>query len=99
MSAGTTAAQEQRNTLQEESEILDSIGRWLERDVRPYVLELEHADNYPIEMVEQMKSLGLFGATIAEEYGGLGLLGAPSARVVRGGFGGGVVPSGLLQPH
>ena len=34
---------------------------------------LEHDDNYPHEIVEQMKELGLFGATIGPEYGGLGL--------------------------
>src|SRR5260370_36280258 len=50
--------------------MLDSIRKWLDRDVRPHVLELEHADTYPAEMVEQMKALGLFGATISEEYGG-----------------------------
>ena len=72
-----------RNTPEEEGEILDSIGRWLERDVRPYVLELEHADTYPEQMVEQMKSLGLFGATIAEEYGGLGLSATTYAKIVQ----------------
>ena len=50
---------------EEEAAILDAVGKWLERDVRPHVLELEHADTYPAEMVEQMKALGLFGATIA----------------------------------
>ena len=39
----------------------------------PNVLELEHADEYPTEMVEQMREFGLFGATIPTEYGGLGL--------------------------
>jgi alkylation response protein AidB-like acyl-CoA dehydrogenase len=83
MSAGNAAHGAQRNTLEEEGEILDAIGRWLERDVRPHVLELEHADTYPEEMVEQMKALGLFGATIAEEYGGLGLSATTYARIVQ----------------
>ena len=48
----------------QEQQMLDAIEKWLERDVRPHVLRLEHADEYPIEMVEQMKELGLFGATI-----------------------------------
>jgi alkylation response protein AidB-like acyl-CoA dehydrogenase len=72
-----------RNTLEDENEILESIGRWLERDVRPYVLELEHSDTYPEQMVEQMKNLGLFGATIAEEYGGLGLSATTYAKIVQ----------------
>jgi alkylation response protein AidB-like acyl-CoA dehydrogenase len=66
----------------EEAALLDSIERWLERDVRPHVLELDHADTYPLEMVEQMKELGLFGATIAPEYGGLGLKAGTYARIV-----------------
>ncbi len=49
------------------------LARWLERDVLPNVIELEHADAYPTEMVEQMREFGLFGATIPTEYGGLGL--------------------------
>lgn len=67
---------------QHENIILDSVTRWLERDVRPYVRKLEHADEYPSEMVEQMKELGLFGATIAEQYGGLGLNATTYAKVI-----------------
>ena len=60
-------------SAQDDRQMLDEIGRWLERDVRPQVLELEHGDVYPAAMVEQMKAFGLFGATIAPRYGGLGL--------------------------
>lgn len=62
--------------------ILEAVEKWLERDVRPHVLRLEHADEYPEEMVEQMKALGLFGATIPEEYGGLGLSATTYAMIV-----------------
>jgi alkylation response protein AidB-like acyl-CoA dehydrogenase len=74
---------ELRNTPEEESEILASIGRWLERDVRPHVHALEHDDVYPHAMVEQMKALGLFGATIGPAYGGLGLSATTYAKVVQ----------------
>jgi len=67
---------------EQEAEILDAIEKWLERDVRPHVLRLEHADEYPFEWVEQMKELGLFGATISAEYGGLGLPAGTYARIV-----------------
>ncbi len=67
---------------EEEAQLLDAIDKWLTRDVRPHVLRLEHADEYPIEMVEQMKALGLFGATIAPEYGGLGLSATTYAKIV-----------------
>jgi alkylation response protein AidB-like acyl-CoA dehydrogenase len=66
----------------EEAALLDSIGKWLDRDVRPHVLRLEHADEWPAEMVEQMKALGLFGATIPQEYGGLGLSATTYAKIV-----------------
>ena len=66
----------------DESLILDSVDRFLERDVRPHVRELEENDIWPEEIVEKMKELGLFGATIGEEYGGLGLSASLYARIV-----------------
>jgi len=56
-----------------ESEILSAIDRWLEREVAPHAAKLEHDDVWPAQMVEGMKKLGLFGATISPDYGGLGL--------------------------
>ncbi|PWS36540.1 acyl-CoA dehydrogenase [Falsiroseomonas bella] len=67
---------------EEDDALLDVIEKWLERDVRPHVLRLEHADEYPHEMVAQMKELGLFGATIPVEYGGLGLSATTYAKIV-----------------
>jgi alkylation response protein AidB-like acyl-CoA dehydrogenase len=69
-------------TDSDDEAILDSIRKWLDRDVAPHVLRLDHADEYPAEMVEQMKELGLFGATIPVEYGGLGLSATTYARIV-----------------
>ncbi|MDX1527387.1 MAG: acyl-CoA dehydrogenase family protein [Gammaproteobacteria bacterium] len=66
----------------DESLILDSVDRFLERDVRPLAHDLEASDTYPEEIVEKMKALGLFGATIAQEYGGLGLPVTTYAKIV-----------------
>jgi len=66
----------------EERMILDSIERFLERDVRPHVMELEHNDIWPAEIVGKMAELGLFGAIIDEEYGGLGLSCSTYAKIV-----------------
>ncbi|MGH7052572.1 MAG: acyl-CoA dehydrogenase family protein [Stellaceae bacterium] len=66
----------------QEGLILDSLDRFLERDVAPHVRALEHDDVYPAEIVERMKVLGLFGATIAADYGGLGLGAATYAKIV-----------------
>jgi alkylation response protein AidB-like acyl-CoA dehydrogenase len=65
-----------------ETQILDAIDRWLKREVEPQVAKLEHEDVWPAEMVESMKRLGLFGATISAEYGGLGLPAALYTRIV-----------------
>jgi alkylation response protein AidB-like acyl-CoA dehydrogenase len=57
----------------DEEQLFRTIDRWLDRDVKPIVKQFDHGDIYPAELVEQMKALGLFGATIGAEYGGLGL--------------------------
>ncbi len=67
---------------EQERLVLDSVSRFLERDVAPVAQQLEKADAYPHEIVEKMKSLGLFGATISERYGGMGLPAGTYARIV-----------------
>ena len=57
----------------EQRAIVATIREFVERDVMPVASELEHADEYPTALVATMKELGLFGVTIPEEYGGLGL--------------------------
>jgi alkylation response protein AidB-like acyl-CoA dehydrogenase len=66
----------------DDGQILDVIDRWVARELKPIVKEYDHADRYPHEIVEQMKELGLFGATIAPEYGGLGLPASTYAKIV-----------------
>ncbi len=67
---------------EDEDQLLRSIERWVEREVKPVVKAHDHADLYPTEIVEQMKAMGLFGATISPEYGGLGLPAATYAKAV-----------------
>jgi alkylation response protein AidB-like acyl-CoA dehydrogenase len=66
----------------QEAVVLGSIDRFLERDVAPYVQKFEHDDEYPAAMVERMRELGLFGATIGAQHGGLGLSAVLYARIV-----------------
>ena len=66
----------------EEAALLDAIERWLEREVRPQVMQLEHDDIYPREMVERMKEMGLFGAVLDPQWGGLGLSASTYAKIV-----------------
>ena len=57
----------------EQREIVASVREWVEREVYPVASEYEHADEFPAPLVEDMKAMGLFGVTIPEEFGGLGL--------------------------
>jgi alkylation response protein AidB-like acyl-CoA dehydrogenase len=66
----------------DDSQILDTIERWVERELKPIVREYDHEDRYPHQIVEQMKELGLFGATVAPEYGGLGLSSRTYAKII-----------------
>jgi alkylation response protein AidB-like acyl-CoA dehydrogenase len=66
----------------DQEQLLEAIERWLEREVRPVVKEHDHADKWPAEIVEQMKDLGLFGATVSPDYGGLGLPAKTYAEIV-----------------
>ncbi|HEV3274582.1 MAG TPA: acyl-CoA dehydrogenase family protein [Candidatus Dormibacteraeota bacterium] len=66
--AGTEAVDE---TVR--AEIIDTVRKFVQREVIPVASDLEHADAYPEEIVATMRELGLFGITIPEAYGGLGL--------------------------
>ncbi len=66
----------------DELALMDMIDRWLERDVRPMVMHYDHADEWPADLVDQMAEFGLFGATIGQEYGGLGLSASTYAKMV-----------------
>jgi alkylation response protein AidB-like acyl-CoA dehydrogenase len=66
--AGTEAVDE---TVR--AEIIDTVRKFVQREVIPVASDLEHADAYPEEIVATMRELGLFGITIPEAHGGLGL--------------------------
>jgi len=69
-------------TAADEAALLDAIHRWVEKSLRPRVKAFDHADAYPHQIVEEMKALGLFGATIGQAYGGLGLPAQTYAKLV-----------------
>ncbi len=80
-------------------QIIDAVRRFVEREVIPNASRLEHADEYPSAMVARMKELGLFGATIPEEYGGLGLDFTTYAMIVEEICRGWMSLSGILNTH
>jgi hypothetical protein len=53
----------------EERAVVATVRDFVDRDVRPVVRELEHANTYPDKLIEQMKQLGIFGLAIPEPYG------------------------------
>lgn len=69
-------------TEEDESMMFDTIDRWCREEVRDKVMEMEHADEYPHDFVAQMKEFGLFGATIGQDYGGLGLSASFYSKIV-----------------
>ena len=67
---GRLAATEGLTDIQQE--ILKTVRQFVDERIIPVAQELEHADEYPTEIVEGLKELGIFGIMIPEEYGGLG---------------------------
>jgi alkylation response protein AidB-like acyl-CoA dehydrogenase len=82
-----------------QQEFVDAVEVWVEKELRPVAREFDNADEYPHEIVEQMKELGLFGATIGEAYGGLGLSAWTYAQIVIKVASVWMAPSGIFNSH
>jgi len=82
-----------------ENQLLDSIDKWIERDLRPVVMHHDHNDIWPEETVRQMQELGLFGATIGQDYGGLGLPSVTYAKIVARISSFWMAPTGIFNSH
>ena len=80
-------------------EILKTVRTFVDEKILPVATELEHKDEYPSEIVEGMKDLGLFGLTIPEEYGGLGESLLTYALVVEEIARGWMSVSGIVNTH
>src|SRR5262245_39931904 len=81
------------------AQILETVRRFVEREVKPVASDLEHADAYPHALVARMRELGLFGATIPVEYGGLGLDYRTYSAIVEELCRGWMSLSGVLNTH
>jgi alkylation response protein AidB-like acyl-CoA dehydrogenase len=82
-----------------EQDILATVRDFTNREIIPVATELEHRDEYPAQIVEGMKKLGLFGLTIPEEYDGLGaslLLYALAVEEIARGW---MSVSGIINTH
>ncbi|MCR1781917.1 acyl-CoA dehydrogenase family protein [Nocardioides carbamazepini] len=57
----------------DESEIVALVRDWVDREVKPVVRELEHANTYPEALIEQMKQMGIYGLAIPEPWNDTGV--------------------------
>jgi alkylation response protein AidB-like acyl-CoA dehydrogenase len=80
-------------------EVVEAVRRFVDRDVIPTASDLEHEDAYPHALVAKMKELGLFGATIPQEHGGLGLSFVNYARIMAELSRGWMSLAGVINSH
>lgn len=82
-----------------QEEILKTVRQFVDREIIPVATELEHKDEYPTEIIEGLKELGIFGLTIPEEFGGLGESLLTYALVVEEIARGWMSVSGVINTH
>ena len=83
----------------EQRAITEMVRQFVDEQVIPIAEQHDHDDSFPEEVVEQMKELGLFGVTIPEEYGGMGLDLATYAMIVEELSRGWISISGIVNTH
>jgi butyryl-CoA dehydrogenase len=83
----------------EQRELLALVRDFVDRRVLPVASDLDHRDEFPEELVEEMKEMGLFGVTIPEEFGGLGLDVVTYALIVKELSRGWISLSGVINTH
>lgn len=76
------AQKDDKVTLQEEGQILDALDVWLQKEVAGQVKHFDHEDEYPHEIVAQMKDMGLFSLMYPVKYGGLGFSASSYTKVI-----------------
>ncbi len=83
----------------EQQDMLATIRDFVDKDVLPNVSRFDHADEFPAQLVQTMRELGLFGVTIPQQYGGLGLDLTTYALIVAELSRGWISLSGVLNTH
>lgn len=84
---------------EDQIEILKAVRQFVDEQIIPVAQELEHADEYPTDIIEGLKELGVFGLTIPEEFGGLGESLLTYALVVEEIARGWMSVSGVINTH
>lgn len=83
----------------DQRDMLAAMHDFVENEIIPVANELEHADEYPQAIVDQLKEMGVFGLMIPEEYGGLGESLLTYALVVEEIARGWMPVSGVINTH
>jgi alkylation response protein AidB-like acyl-CoA dehydrogenase len=83
----------------EQRAITEMVRQFVDEQVIPIAEQHDHEDSFPEEVVEQMKELGLFGVTIPEEFGGMGLDLTTYAMIVEELSRGWISISGIVNTH
>ncbi|SNQ45395.1 Acyl-CoA dehydrogenase domain protein [Frankia canadensis] len=83
----------------EQRDMIGLVRKFVDAEVAPQASELDHRDQFPTEMVEQLKQMGLFGLVIPEEYGGLGQDLVTYALVIKELSRGWISLSGVVNTH
>ena len=84
---------------EDQRDILDAVREFVDNEIIPVANELEHANEYPQAIVDQLKEMGVFGLMIPEEYGGLGESLLTYALVVEEIARGWMPVSGVINTH
>ena len=82
-----------------EAQLLDSIDRWTQRELKPIARRHDIDDVYPEHLIDQMRDLGLFGATIGQQWGGLGLPATTYVKIVAAICRVWMAPTGIFNSH
>ena len=82
-----------------QGDIIAALRDFVDKEILPYATELEHKDEYPADIVDGLKDLGVFGLMIPEEYGGLGESLLTYALVVEEIARGWMSVSGVINTH
>src|SRR4028118_1666964 len=96
MAVATASYQEMTDDQQA---IVEMVRSFVANEIIPHAEEYDHEDKFPEPIVEQMKELGLFGVTIPEEYGGMGLDLATYTLIVEELSRGWISISGIVNTH
>jgi alkylation response protein AidB-like acyl-CoA dehydrogenase len=96
MAVATSAYTEKSD---EQRAITEMVRQFVDNEVLPIAEEYDHEDKFPEAVVEQMRELGLFGVTIPEEYGGMGLDLTTYAMIVEELSRGWISVSGIVNTH